>query len=233
MVINIKVRIALSLLFVAVVGFLAPLHAQETIATARPTLSIGPWVLPENSFQWEQGAQYSDAAGEAWAYDALIRASISKSAEVRIIVPSLAHRYASLELKWMMIQPNGAKPGVAFSINMGTNSNQEKSGDNFNILGYRVAISKSLSDKLLGFVNAGYTSDGYFGDLTLAYSISNKLTVSAEYWHHEDWKQAHTTMSYLINNETQIDINGGLLFDTSSDYTMGIGISRRFNYKDS
>ncbi|UXX80242.1 hypothetical protein N7E81_03900 [Reichenbachiella carrageenanivorans] len=199
-------------------------QAQESIATARPTLSVGPWVLPEHSFQWEQGAQYVDIKGEEWAYDAFFRASISKSAEIRVFVPTLEHKVAAFGVKWMMIQPEGKKPGVGFSVNMSS------FGDNFVISGYRVAVNKKLMDNLVGFVNAGKAAGGYFGDFTLAYGLGDRFTVVGEYWHHEDWQQAQTGLTYLINSETQIDINGGLLFNAANDYTFGVGFARRFKY---
>lgn len=199
--------------------------AQENIATARPTLSIGSWVLPENSFQYEQGAQYVDISGENWAYDAFFRASISKSTEIRILIPSLEYRFAALEVKWMMMKPEGNKPGVGFSINMSS------FGDNLVVAGYRMAIEKSLTDNLVGFINVGKLGDGFFGDLTLAYALGDKVTVVGEYWHHEEWQQIQTGITYLINSETQIDINGGLLFNAANDYTFGVGVARRFKMK--
>ncbi|MEO9965878.1 MAG: hypothetical protein ABJF11_08825 [Reichenbachiella sp.] len=228
-------HIPIKLLFAfLLLGFFThSLSAQETIATARPTLSIGPWVLPENSFQWEQGAQYSDIDRDEWAYDALIRASLSRSTEIRISIPTLEDRFATMGLKWMMIQPEGNKPGIGFSINMGSKSNSNEGGNSFKVLGYRVAVNKNLSDKLVGFINAGYTSGGYFGDFTLAYALIDGLTATAEYWHHQDYKQVQSTVSYLINSETQIDLNGGLLFDAGNDYTFGFGLSRRFKYTGS
>lgn len=215
-----------------IICFSFGLKAQESIATARPTLSIGSMVLPEHSFQWEQGAQYSDIDGDEWAYDALLRISMSNFAEVRILIPTLEDRLALLEMKWMMIKPNGHKPGIGFSITMGTGGSQEESGENFKILGYRMAIEKYLTDGLTAIVNTGYAPDGYFGDFTLAYSISNKFTVAGEYWHHQDWKQIQSGITYLINSETQIDINGGLLFDAENNYTVGFGIARRFIYRE-
>lgn len=204
--------------------------AQENIATARPTLSVGPWVLPENSFQYEQGAQYVDGLGENWAYDAFFRASISRSTEIRISVPTLEHKYATFGVKWMMIQPEGNKPGVGFSVNMGTRASSEEPNKNFQVLGYRVAVNKKLTDNIVGFVNTGYGAGGYFGDFTLAYGMGDKITLTGEYWHHQDWQQAHASFIYLINSETQIDINGGLLFNAESEYTIGVGFARRFKY---
>lgn len=199
--------------------------AQENIATARPTLSVGPWVLPENTFQYEQGAQYVDIAGEEWAYDGFFRAAVSKSTEIRILVPSLEYKFATFGVKWMMIQPEGNKPGVGFSINMSS------VGDNFIVSGYRVAVNKKLTDNLVGFVNAGKAAGGYFGDFTLAYGLGDKITLIGEYWHHENWQQIQTGITYLINSETQIDINGGWLFDAANDYTIGVGFARRFKMK--
>lgn len=201
------------------------IKAQETIATARPTLSIGPWVLPEHSFQWEQGAQYSDIEGEEWGYDAFFRASISRSTEIRILIPTLESRAAVFGVKWMMIQPEGNKPGVGFSLNL---ANQN---GGLTAVGYRVAVNKKLTDNLIGFVNTGYASGGYFGDFTLAYGIGDKITVMGEYWHHQDWKQIQTGITYLINSETQIDINGGWLFEAANDYTIGVGFARRFKMR--
>ncbi|WP_420580083.1 hypothetical protein [Reichenbachiella sp.] len=201
--------------------------AQESISTERPTLSIGPWVLPENSFQWEQGAQYSDIKGNEWAYDAFIRASISKSTEIRFLIPTLESREVIAGLKWMMIKPQDGKLGVGFTMDVGIEN------DVLNLIGYRASFEKGLTDNLTGYFNVGYTSGGYFGDLTLAYAIGNKVTVTGEYWHHEDWKQLHTSFIYLINSETQIDLNGGYLLDAGNDYTFGLGISRRFKYNGS
>ncbi|MEP2026500.1 MAG: hypothetical protein ABJH98_18725 [Reichenbachiella sp.] len=204
--------------------------AQENIATTRPTLSVGPWVLPEHSFQYEQGAQYVDVSGESMAYDAMFRASLSRSTEIRVMVPSLEYKFATFGVKWMMLQPEGNKPGVGFSVNMGTKVNASDSEQNFQVLGYRVAVNKKLSDNLVGFVNAGKAGDGYFGDVTLAYGIGDKFTITGEYWHHEYWQQLHTSFMYLINSETQVDINGGYLMNAVGDYTIGIGFARRFKY---
>lgn len=231
--IRIKFPFKLVLAAFVIICFTQGIRAQESIATARPTLSIGSMVLPEHSFQWEQGAQYSDIDGDEWAYDALLRISMSNFAEVRILIPTLEDRLALLEMKWTMIHPNGSKPGIGFSLTMGTKDNQEETGESFKILGYRVAIEKYLTDGLTAMVNTGYASDGYFGDLTLAYSLSKKFTVVGEYWHHQEWKQIQSGITYLINSETQIDINGGLLFDTENSYTVGFGIARRFIYRES
>lgn len=197
-------------------------NGQESISTERPTLSIGPWVLPENSFQWEQGAQYSDIQGNEWAYDAFIRASISKSAEIRFLVPTLESREVIAGVKWMMLKPQDGKLGVGFSMDVGNE------GGGLNLVGYRASFEKSLTNSLTGYFNTGYTSGGFFGDFTVAYGIGEKVTVTAEYWHHEDWKQLHTSFIYLINSETQVDLNAGYLIDAMNDYTVGIGFSRRF-----
>lgn len=213
--------------------FLHETKAQESIATARPTLSIGSMVLPEHSFQWEQGAQYSDIPTDEWSYDALLRISMSNFAEVRIVVPTMEDRLALLEMKWMMIRPEGNKPGIAFLLTMGTKDSEDVPGESFKILGYRVAFEKQLADGLTGIINTGYGSEGYFGDFTLGYSLSDKLSVVGEYWHHQEWQQLQSGIIYLINSETQIDLNGGLLFGAGNDYTFGIGLSRRFIYRDS
>lgn len=189
-------------------------------------------VIPEHSFQWEQGAQYSDIKGDEWAYDALLRISMSNFAEVRIIIPTLEDRKALLEMKWMMIRPDGNKPGIGFLLTMGTKPDEIEPDQSFSILGYRIAIEKQLTDRLTGVINTGYGSDGFFGDLTLAYGLSDRIAVMGEYWHHQDWKQIQSGITFHINSETQVDINGGLLFDTGNDYTVGFGIARRFIYKE-
>ncbi|SMD35247.1 hypothetical protein SAMN04488029_2416 [Reichenbachiella faecimaris] len=222
----VKINMTNKLLVVSLflIFFAHNVNAQETIATARPTLSIGPWVLPEHSFQWEQGAQYSDIEGEEWGYDAFFRAALSRSMEIRILIPTLESRAAVFGVKWMMLQPEGNKPGVGVSMNLANQNGELK------VVGYRVAVNKKLTDNLIGFVNAGYASGGYFGDVTLAYALADKITITGEYWHHEDWKQLHASFIYLINSETQIDLNGGYLIDAGNDYTFGLGFSRRFKY---
>lgn len=228
-----SIDLALKLvLFFICLTFFQEVKAQESIATARPTLSIGSMVLPEHSFQWEQGAQYSDLPTDEWSYDALLRISMSNFAEVRIVVPTMEQRKALLEMKWMMITPEGNKPGVGFLLTMGTKDNVDEPGETFNILGYRVSFEKQLADGLSGIFNTGYGSDGYFGDFTLGYSLNDKFSVVGEYWFHQDWQQLQSGITFLINSETQIDLNGGLLFNTDSDYTFGIGLSRRFIYRE-
>jgi len=213
----------LSLILITYFLFSYQSHAQESIATARPTLSVGPWVLPENSFQWEQGAFYADETqGDNYFYDAFFRASISKSSEIRILIPTLRSKFAVVGWKWMMIQPEGRKAGVGFSVSM------RSDGNSLRVAGYRVAANKRLSDNLVGFINVGKAGNGYFGDVTLALGLSDRITLMGEYWHHEEWQQLQSGITFLINSETQIDLNYGLLFNASSNYTIGIGFARRF-----
>ena len=204
--------------------------SQENISTARPTLSLGSWVLPEHSLQWEQGAGYLDGFDD-WLYDSFFRASLSKSTELRVLIPTLESKAAVLGLKWMAVKPEGNKPGIAFNLDL-SSVGQE---DDFRVISYRVIIEKALTDNLTGAINFGKLGNGYFGDLTLGLSLGDKFGVIGEFWYHEDWQQAQSGITYLINSETQIDIYGGLLFGASdegsglaSKYTFGLGFARRF-----
>lgn len=221
-----KISVLLAIFF-TITFYSRSVWAQENIATTRPTLSIGPWVLPEHSFQYEQGAQYSDIPGDEWAYDAFFRAALSRSTEIRVLVPTLESRTAVVGLKWMMLEPQDGKLGIGWTVDFAS-----ENGD-LSLTSYRLAMNKSLSDNLMGFFNTGYGSGGYFADVTLAFGLGDKITVTGEYWHHEEWKQLHTSFIYLVNSETQIDLNGGYLIDGVNDYTFGLGLSRRFKYKGS
>jgi hypothetical protein len=223
---NLPIHIKSPFVIIVFLVFAVPLQSwgQENIVTARPTLSVGPWTLPENSFQWEQGISYGNGA-ENIIFDGFFRAAISQSTEIRFAIANLEKNVAVFGAKWMMIKPENGKLGVGWSLSMGVYDNQ------FRVVGYRVAMNKLLAPNLVGFFNVGRAGDGFFGDLTLAYGMGERWTFIGEYWHHENWQQIQTGVTFLIDSETQVDINGGMLFNAQSDIILGIGFSRRFKMK--
>ena len=86
---------------------------------------------------------------------------------------------------------------------------------------------------MTGFLNLGEIEEGYFGDVTIGITLTEKIGTFVDAFVHEGFQKYSTGITYLINNDTQIDINGGVLTNTTSDYSIGIGFARRFNFKDS
>lgn len=196
------------------------LFAQDNIATARPTESINAWTIPANTFQFEQGFSY---IGDSVVADGFFRASLSDIVELRLLT-IYETKDLILSTKWMALKAEDYRPGIAFSLSFAST---------MQVVGYRIAVEQKLSDQLTGYMNTGKAGNGYFGDLTLGISLTDKLGTYVEAYVHESFQKYATGLTFLINSETQIDVNGGYLVGLSSDYTIGFGFARRFNFQKS
>ena len=194
--------------------------AQENIITTRPTSSMNTYTIPSNTFQFEQGFSY---IGDTIVSDGFFRASLSDIVELRIQT-FYETKDLYLSTKWNAMKADEYKPGLAFNLTFASD---------LQVFGYTMSIEQKLSDRLTGFLNLGEIEEGYFGDVTIGITLTEKIGTFVDAFVHEGFQKYSTGITYLINNDTQIDINGGVLTNTTSDYSIGIGFARRFNFKDS
>jgi hypothetical protein len=181
---------------------------------------MNTYTIPSNTFQFEQGFSY---IGDTIVSDGFFRASLSDIVELRIQT-FYETKDLYLSTKWNAMKADEYKPGLAFNLTFASD---------LQVFGYTMSIEQKLSDRLTGFLNLGEIEEGYFGDVTIGITLTEKIGTFVDAFVHEGFQKYSTGITYLINNDTQIDINGGVLTNTTSDYSIGIGFARRFNFKDS
>ena len=108
----------------------------------------------------------------------------------------------------------GAIPGLSFQLNYNPFIGRQN---------YTLSATGSLGEKLFYTLNAGNDYNWYgLGLIGLSYSMGS---VFVEYKYHENYQQLHGGVTYILINEVQFDINGGLI-DFTSPY-VGAGIAFR------
>ena len=191
-------------------------NGQGSIGTERPTFSTSTYTIPANSFQFEQGVIFWN---DTTVLDGMFRAAVSKRAEIRLFT-AYGENSTLWGAKVNVLQKDGFKPGVSI---------QGSFGDLTKLANFRFSYQQKISDKLGATVNVGKAVE-YFGILALGYSLGDKLGVYVEGFYKSNYQLIDAGLTYLLNDETQIDLSAG--GDTSNNAYLSAGISRRFLYKN-
>jgi len=189
--------------------------AQGSIGTERPTTSTSSYTISKNTFQFEQGFSFWN---DTTALDGLFRLAVSERGEIRLFT-SYGANFTFFGAKVNLWQQNEYKPGISI---------QASFGNQFNLVNYRVSWSQKITEKLGTTFNVG-KANIYYMVLALGYSLGNKTSVFIEGVYDDRVQQFNAGLTYLINNETQLDISGGVL--STNTYFLALGVSRRFLYK--
>jgi hypothetical protein len=188
--------------------------AQNSIATERPTQSIGSLVLPGNSFQFEQGFTYKSDTLEL---DGFFRLGVSDIGELRLFT-YYDSPLVTIGAKVNLLKDKNYRPGIAIRVEL----------TGAKVTDYRLAIMQKLSEQFSATFNIGYTTTTY-GILAIGYSFADKFGTFLEGYAEKDYSQINTGLTFVVNSETQLDITTGILnFDAGY---VGIGFARRFMFK--
>ncbi len=196
-------------------GNFSKLWAQGSIGTERPTTSTSAYTISKNTFQFEQGFAFSN---DTTVLDGLFRVAVSKRAEIRLFT-AYGSNSTYLGAKVNLWEQNEYKPGISM---------QGSFGSNLTLVNFRVSWSQKITEKLGTTFNVG-KGEIYYAVLALGYSLGSKTSVFIEGVYDDKVQQFNAGLTYLINNETQLDFSGGIL--SSDTYFLALGVSRRFLYK--
>lgn len=210
-----KYWLAIVLISLITFSYQDTLLAQGSIGTERPTTSTSSHIISKNAFQFEQGFAFWN---DTTALDGLFRLAVSERGEIRLFT-SYGTNSTYFGAKINLWQQDGYKPGVSVQASF---SNQ------LNLVNFRASWSQKLSDKFGTTINIG-KADIYYAVLALGYSIGERASVFIEGVYDDRVQQFNLGLTYLINNETQVDLSGGIL--SNETYFFALGISRRFLYK--
>jgi len=184
--------------------------AQETIDVQRPTLTESNTVVAPGIIQAETGFTYID---QFYGLNTFVRFGITERLEFRF---ATAYASPTLDLsgKVFIWEGKGAIPGLSFQLDYNPFFGRQN---------YTLSATGSLSEKFFYTVNAGNDYNWYaLGLIGFSYS---KGCVFAEYKYHETYQQIHGGVTYILKNEVQLDINGGLV-DYTTPY-VGLGLAFR------
>ena len=190
--------------------------AQDPIATERPTQSIGSLVLPGNSFQFEQGFTFKSDTLEL---DGFFRLGVSDLGEIRLFT-YYDSPLVTIGAKVNLLKNKNYRPGIAIRVEL----------TGAKVSDYRLAIMQKLSDQFTATINVGYTNTTY-GILAIGYSFADRFGAYLEGYFEKDYTQLNTGLTFMVNSETQLDINTGILNFDGGYLTVGFG--RRFMFKKS
>ena len=184
--------------------------AQETIDAQRPTLTESNTVVAPGIIQAETGFTYIN---QFYGLNTFVRFGITERLEFRF---ATAYASPTLDLsgKVFIWEGKGAIPGLSFQLDYNPFFGRQN---------YTLSATGSLGEKFFYTVNAGNDYDWYaLGLIGFSYS---KGCVFAEYKYHENYQQLHGGVTYILKNEVQFDINGGLV-DYTTPY-VGLGLAFR------
>jgi hypothetical protein len=190
--------------------------AQENIATARPTSSIGAWTIPANSFQFEQGFTY---VNDTLVLDGHFRLAVSKIGEIRVVT-----LYGSDHIvfggKLMLLDPAQHKSGLALKLSIDSD---------FRVLDFRMVATRKLNDRFTVVGNVGVIPGGrWYGIAALNIGLGDKFGTYLEGVFRGSYQQYNTGLTYLINSETQLDFSTGLI--NNNEVYVGLGFARRLKF---
>lgn len=190
--------------------------AQENIATARPTSSIGAWTIPSNSFQFEQGFTYVD---DTLVLDGHFRLAVSKIGEIRVVT-----LYGSDHIvfggKLMLLDPAQHKSGLALKLSIDSD---------FRVLDFRMVATRKLNDRFTVVGNVGVIPGGrWYGIAALNIGLGNKFGTYLEGFFRGSYQQYNTGLTYIIGSETQLDFSTGLINNNSVYF--GLGFAQRLKF---
>jgi hypothetical protein len=120
--------------------------------------------------------------------------------------------------KVRVLKAKNYRPGIAFKLDLTGGK----------VTDYRIAIMQKLSDSFSASLNFGY-GQNFYSILAIGYGFADKFGVFIEGYLENSYTQLNTGLTYLLNNETQLDITAGLL-DFDGGY-ISVGVSRRFMFK--
>ncbi|MCF6351387.1 MAG: transporter [Cyclobacteriaceae bacterium] len=190
---------------------------QGSIGTERPTTSTSSHTISKNAFQLEQGFAFWN---DTTVLDGLFRLAISERGEIRMFT-GYGNNSTFWGAKVNLWKQHNYKPGISV---------QASFGNQFSLVNYRVSWSQKVTEKLGTTFNVG-KADIYYAVLAIGYALGNKTSIFIEGVYDDKTQQFNAGLTYLINNETQLDISGGIL--STGSYFLALGVSRRFLYKPS
>jgi len=198
--------------------------AQDNIATARPSSSIGVWTLPANSFQFEQGFTYNN---DTLILDGFFRLAVSKIGEIRLLT-NYGSDYILVEGKVMLLNPAEHKTGLAIKVSV---------DQSFSVQDFRMIASRQLNDRFSIVSNVGLSPGGRWYLIGLLnIGLGDKFGAYIEGVYRDGFQQYNTGLTFLINSETQLDFSTGLINNNSEFFGfdqrlyLGVGFARRLKF---
>ena len=184
--------------------------AQETIDAQRPTMTESNTVVAPGFIQAENGGTYIDGF---YGFNTFVRFGITERLEFRF---ATAYASPTLDLsgKIFIWGGKGAIPGLSFQLDYNPFFGRQN---------YTLSATGDLSKKFFYTINAG-NDYSWYGLGLIGFSYT-KGCIFGEYKYHEDYQQLNFGVTYILKNEVQFDLNGGLI-DYSTLY-VGAGIAFR------
>lgn len=209
-----KISIKKRLLLVGTIGLFYSYSsfAQSPIGTERPTISTTSHTIEKNAFQFEQGFTYMDSD---LLFDGLFRLAVSERGEIRLIT-YYEDNSTNIGAKVNLWKQEDYKPGISVQATFASLSS---------LSDFRVSWAQKINDNLSSTFNVG-KGQNYYVVLALGYSFNEKTGAFVEGYYDDLLQQFDAGVTYLINSETQVDINGGIM--TGGQAYIGVGVARRF-----
>ncbi len=232
---------------------------NDPLVTDRPDFTESPLVVPQGRVQVEGGYTYTRSGDdrEHALGELLVRVPVSRKAELRFGVPSYLRQStaggrasgfdnAFLGAKFALSPGGGKKPATALLVGAVLPTGARfvrESGLQPEAI---VAASWELCPTVALSINAGYArpSDGgvrfnqFLGSVSAGFTLSDKWGAYAEVFgmskadaSGKSAKYADGGVTYLINNDFQLDARAGIGLNNHAggpDFFVGFGASRRF-----
>lgn len=228
------------------------------ISTARPSFSGPATTLDAGYWQWEAGYQYTSNDDGGVDTDShtlpllFVRLGLSDRVEVNLTWTGYSNidsagvntdRLSDLVLgASYQVMPDNSAFALATFVNLSVpvGSNDFSSDKVDPGLGIAWSYAASAGPTWFGTVVVNSISDGSerateLGTaIGIAYGLSARVGAYVEYFsvHSDSADSAHNLgggVTYLINNDAQFDINGGVgLNGDADDYFVGVGLAWRY-----
>lgn len=186
----------------------------EPISTDRPTRSISSYIIPQNSFQFEQGFLWQDTL----FVDGFFRLGVSRIGEIRLLTfynsPAV-----NIGAKVKLLEQKDYRPGFGIDVLI----------SDFKFAEYRLMIDQKVSDRVGLNLNVG-KAQKFFVILNAGFVISKRFNTYLEAFFEKDFIQLNSGLLFLLDSETQLDVNFGW-YDFGSAH-IGVGFARRFMFKN-
>lgn len=229
-------KITILLLFISSI---AVAQYSETISSGRPGQAIGSTSVGKNVFQIQAGVDFLEKSN-VFTPNSFFRYGISEKVEINSgIAYSFADGFDELSGFTVGTRINlydkDDLPSMGLQLSFGLPVDNLEFGTQVMFV-----LTDSFTDKLSWTVNLGSNFDKDFNTngiyvLNLSYSISDKIGVFIEPYGTID-SDFHLNfdagISYLVNNDLQLDFLGGYGVNTEQGLLLGAGISWRFLTKD-
>lgn len=225
-------KITVLLLFISSI---AVAQYSETISSGRPGQAIGSTSVGKNVFQIQAGVDFLEVSN-VFTPNSFFRYGVSEKVEINSGV-GYSFMNGNSELSSFNL---GAHINLYDKDNLPSMGLQVSFGmpvDNLEF-GTQVlfVLADNFTDKLSWTVNLGSNVDNNFNTngiyvLNLSYAISDKIGVFIEPYGTID-NDFHLNfdagISYLVNNDLQLDFLGGYGINTEQGLLLGAGVSWRF-----